>query len=104
LGIEFEPLTDEYSAHDLADKAGVPSRPDIGDTGDLERDDAELNGDGAHEAPGEKSSVRDILTWKDAIGMIIEGNLQTRSRSPHNANPPRSSRGRGRGRGRGGHR
>ena len=48
-----------------------------------------------------KTSVRDILTWKEAIGMIIEGNMQTRAQSPQNSHHPRGQRG-GRGRGRGG--
>jgi hypothetical protein len=52
-----------------------------------------------------KNSVRDIMTWKDAIGMIIDGNMQTRAQSPHSSQHPRGQRGgRGRGRGRGGHR
>lgn len=104
LGIDFEPLPDEFSSHDDASGVGVPSKMDVRDNGDLERDDSGLDDDGPHDSLGGKSSVRDILTWKDAIGMIIEGNMQTRSRSPQNSHPPRGSRGRGRGRGRGGHR
>jgi hypothetical protein len=56
-----------------------------------------------------KSSVRDIVTWKEAIGMIIAGNMEARSRNPEQSRGShgggRGSRGgRGRGRGRGGHR
>ena len=56
-----------------------------------------------------KSSVRDIVTWKEAIGMIIAGNMEARSRNPESSRGShgsgRGSRGgRGRGRGRGGHR
>jgi len=49
-----------------------------------------------------KTSVRDIITWKEAIGMIIDGNMQMRAQSPQSLqHHPRGQRG-GRGRGRGG--
>ena len=49
-----------------------------------------------------KTSVRDIMTWKEAIGMIIDGNMQMRAQSPQSSqHHPRGQRG-GRGRGRGG--
>ncbi len=52
-----------------------------------------------------KASVRDILTWKEAIGMIVDGNMQSRANTPHPTHHPRGQRGgRGRGRGRGGNR
>jgi len=59
-----------------------------------------------------KSSVRDIVTWKEAIGMIIDGNMQARANSPQGSqNSHGGSRGHGHnrggrsrgGRGRGGH-
>jgi hypothetical protein len=66
-------------------------------------DDEELSTGG--DSHGVKNSVRDIMTWKEAIGMIIEGNMEARARSPQSAHSSHgSSRGRGRGRGRGGHR
>lgn len=54
--------------------------------------DADDNGNG-------KSTVRDIITWKEAIGMIIDGNMQSRAESPQSQHHSRPSRGRGRGRG-----
>jgi hypothetical protein len=54
--------------------------------------DADDNGNG-------RSSVRDIITWKEAIGMIIDGNMQSRAESPQSQQHSRPSRGRGRGRG-----
>jgi hypothetical protein len=112
LEVVFEPLPDELSLH--ADVEGM-THGEAAD--DLEMDLPDRPGDraahGSHRSHndhdsdderGEKSSVRDIMTWKDAIGMIIEGNLQTRAKSPQSSHPPRGgSRGRGRGRGRGGH-
>ncbi len=73
--------------------------PDVEDDG---AEDLSLT----HESHG-KNSVRDIMTWKEAIGMIIDGNMQARSRAPQNSQGSQGShgsRGRGRGRGRGGHR
>ncbi|HEY2760227.1 MAG TPA: hypothetical protein VGI75_05775, partial [Pirellulales bacterium] len=69
-----------------------------------EHDDASLDADENHSG---RNSVRDILTWTEAIGMIIEGNLQTRASAPHSSQHSHSRGqrgGRGRGRGRGGNR
>ena len=46
---------------------------EIGDDTDLDHED---DGGELDSANGGKSSVRDILTWKEAIGMIIETNMQ----------------------------
>jgi hypothetical protein len=97
LDVEFESLVEpgelstEEAANDaLADAAIAP---------DSELDEGEM-AEESHELRGGKGSVRDIMTWKEAIGLIIDGNMQTRSRTPHTSHPQRGSR-RGRGRHRG---
>jgi hypothetical protein len=113
---EFESV--DFSADEAALRSG-PNRFDDAtgravdstsrmDDHDDEHDDhdlAALDDDSHDENNIGKASVRDILTWKEAIGMIVDGNMQSRANSPH---PPQHSRGqrggRGRGRGRGGHR
>jgi hypothetical protein len=91
LEIEFEALgeLDELSTEESAiDAAAEPAAVEQLDTESAEE---------SHELRGGKGSVRDILTWTEAIGMIIDSNLQTRSRTPHASHPQRGSR-RGRGR------
>lgn len=92
-------LADEHSEHGEeipAESAGPSTEIDEHDEADLAEGDENHSG---------KTSVRDILTWKEAIGMIVEGNMQTRAHTPHNSQQhSRGPRGRGRGRGRGGHR
>jgi len=86
------------------------SREPAGGGDEMDDHDEEGLSDGDENHVG-KTSVRDIVTWKEAIGMIIEGNLQTRSHAPshgshhgsHNSRGPRGGHGRG-GRGRGGRR
>ncbi len=70
-------------------------------------DDLDDHDDGAHADADDhhsgKTTVRDIITWKDAIGMIIDGNMQTRANTPqHHSHNSRGPRGGGHGRGRGG--
>ncbi|MCC7085775.1 MAG: hypothetical protein IT427_12300 [Pirellulales bacterium] len=36
---------------------------------------------------GGKGSVRDIMTWKEAIGIMIEANMQERARNPRSGGP-----------------
>jgi len=98
LEMEFESLgePDELSADESAiDAAAEPAA--VSESEQLDAESAEES----HELRGGKGSVRDILTWNEAIGIIIDSNLQTRSRAPHNPHPQRGSR-RGRGRHRGG--
>jgi hypothetical protein len=93
LEIEFEALgeLDELSTDEsVIDAAAEPA------AAESEQLDAE-SAEESHELRGGKGSVRDILTWTDAIGIIIDSNLQTRSRTPHASHPQRGSR-RGRGR------
>lgn len=95
LEIEFESLGqpgEEESAIDVTVEPAAVS--------ESEQLDSE-SGEESHELHGGKGSVRDILTWKEAIGIMIDSNLQTRSRAPHASHPQRGSR-RGRGRHRGG--
>jgi len=92
-GIADLPENDEPAVEPLDVEAGVNGEDDS------------HHGDELHS----KSSVRDIVTWKEAIGMIIAGNMEARSRNPESSRGShgggRGSRGgRGRGRGRGGHR
>jgi hypothetical protein len=96
LEMEFESLgeSDELSTEGATtEAAAVPAESE---SEQLEAESAEES----HELRDGKGSVRDILTWKEAIGMIIDSNLQTRSRTPHSSHPQRGSR-RGRGRHRG---
>lgn len=98
LELEFESLgvPGDFSTEEAAiDAAGEPVAASASEP--LEADDS----DESHELRGGKGSVRDILTWKEAIGMIIDSNLQTRSRTPGASHPQRGPR-RGRGRHRGG--
>jgi len=90
LELEFEALgeTRELPAEESAIDAAAASESE-----QLDADSTEES----HELHGGKGSVRDILTWTDAIGIIIDSNLQTRSRTPHASHPQRGSR-RGRGR------
>jgi hypothetical protein len=84
---------EERSAHSAGDD-------DIDDHDDAAFSEADENHSG-------KAAVRDIITWQEAIGMIIDGNMQSRSHAPehHGSQSPRGSRGHGRGRGgRGGRR
>jgi hypothetical protein len=94
LEMEFESLVepDELSI----DEAAI----DPATISEAEQLDVEA-AEESHELRGGKGSVRDILPWKEAIGIIIDSNLQTRSRTPHASHPQRGSR-RGRGRHRGG--
>jgi hypothetical protein len=107
MEIEFVPLDDDDS--EVVDNRHIePHDVEIGDHDDHGSDD------GFHDdVHGGKSSVRDIVTWKEAIGMMIEANIQNHARSPqsshhsgshHGSHGSRDSRGRGRGRGRGGNR
>jgi hypothetical protein len=96
-------MSEEIDFVELIDDDRTPLEP-AGFAADMEHnDDEELSTGG--DSHGVKNSVRDIMTWKEAIGMIIEGNMEARARSPQSAHSSHgSSRGRGRGRGRGGHR
>lgn len=88
----------------------APHVADVDDGTDTEEGTID-QGDELHEAEhAARASVRDIITWTEAIGMIIDGNMQSRSRSPsgpRSSGPPRGrgrgGRGRGRGRGQDGH-
>lgn len=87
--IEFVEMSEEEDRQEPVDAAAEP-----GDNGHEDTARAIESNEG-------KSSVRDIMTWKEAIGMIIEGNLQARARSPQSSHGSHGSRGRDRGRGRG---
>jgi hypothetical protein len=100
----------DFSAGDELHELELPSRDDLSgnsipaghadDHDEVGLSDADENSSG-------KSAVRDIVTWKEAIGMIIDGNMQSRAHAPqhnsHNSRGPRGGHGRG-GRGRGGRR
>lgn len=88
FGSEADPHEDQLEA-ELAPTQALEGAEHDDDVGLSDADD---NGNG-------KSSVRDILTWKEAIGMIIDGNMQSRAESPQSQQHSRPSRGRGRGRG-----
>ena len=62
-----------------------------------EDDDDEVFGDDdeGDEAEGGRASHRNLPTWNDAIGVIVEGNLAQRSKAP--AKPQGAPRGRARG-------
>jgi hypothetical protein len=112
LGIDFDPLAEDISSSDVGDDM-LPPIASGAMAADLDADD--LGDEGGDGGANGKSSVRDIMTWKDAIGMMIETNMEARSRAPQNSHPHshsprgqrggRGGRGGGRGgRGRGGHR
>ncbi len=97
--------SEEIDFVELVDDDRTPLEP-VGITADTD-DNGDEDLASVGESHGGKNSVRDILTWKEAIGMIIDGNMQARSRAPqnsHGSHGSHGSRGRGRGRGRGGHR
>jgi hypothetical protein len=96
--------------NDTIDFGLESSEIEIAAEGELSRDVAESDSDlelesahaeSASDLHGGKASVRDIMTWKEAIGLIIEGNMQNRSHTSQAQHHPRGSRGRGRGRGHG---
>jgi hypothetical protein len=76
---------------------------------DEDDDDAMMSagdGDEEHdddEEGGTRSSHKNIPTWSEAIGVMVETNMQSRRNAPQRPSAPRD-RGRGRGRGRGGRR
>jgi hypothetical protein len=98
LEMEFELLSEPDELATEGSAIGAAAEPAA--LPESEQLDAE-SGEESHELRGGKGSVRDILTWTEAIGIIIDSNLQTRSRTPHPSHPQRGSR-RGRGRHRGG--
>jgi hypothetical protein len=108
MEIEFVPI-DENGMELVHDHRPESS----GDHAHADSDNDLDDDNGLHDEPHGKSSVRDIVTWKEAIGMMIEANIQNHARSPQGGQSPshhgyhgqRDSRGRGRGRGgRGGRR
>jgi hypothetical protein len=87
LDVDFEGTASVDDVDDIV----MPESPVS--AGPVEIEDTD---DDSHEIHhGSKSSVRDILTWQQAIGMIIDTNMQTRTQAPRH-----SQRGRGRGHGR----
>jgi hypothetical protein len=110
------PIADDADEDSEVHRGYADGMADFSEGDEPERDtvdlDAGVNGeDDLHHGDElhSKSSVRDIVTWKEAIGMIITGNMEARSRNPESSRGShgggRGSRGgRGRGRGRGGHR
>jgi hypothetical protein len=101
--IEFAADTSRHA--DSLEDAEHDSSERTSPVDELDEEDAALSEADDHHSG--KSSVRDIVTWKDAIGMIIDANMQTRANTPHReGHDPRGSRGgHGRGgRGRGGRR
>jgi hypothetical protein len=105
LEIDFVPLEgDEFA--EIGENRARSHESDVSDSADNAHDDTM---DFVEDAQGGRSSVRDIVTWKEAIGMIIDANIQNHARtqqsSHHASQGQRDSRGRGRGgRGRGGNR
>ncbi len=75
---------------DLDDLSVVP----LGGDGSVDDDEGDL--DAGAEGGLDKNSHRAIPSWEDAIGMIVAGNMESRSKNPKAGAP------RGRGRGRGG--
>ena len=48
----------------------------------------EVDDDHEHEDERLKSSTRDVVTWKEAIGFIVTQNMEARSRSPRGSGGP----------------
>ncbi|QEG35345.1 hypothetical protein [Bythopirellula goksoeyrii] len=69
------------------------------DDDDDDLDDELLDDDGSPSATGSRPSHRNLPTWDEAIGVIVDTNLSQRSKQP-----ARQSSGSSRGRGRGGRR
>jgi hypothetical protein len=82
----------DEDADDEDDDESVASVSMAGDEGD---DDDEEGG-------AVRSSHKNIPTWADAIGVLVETNMQSRKNSPQRPSSGRERGGRGRGRGRGG--
>ncbi|HEV2971764.1 MAG TPA: hypothetical protein VGY55_17450 [Pirellulales bacterium] len=94
LGSDDAFETREFAAESPEHEVDRRSRDDAEDA-----DDDEPNGD---ELPEGKAASRDIPTWKEVIGLIIAGNMESRARSPKSGGGPyrgRGSGGRGHGRG-----
>jgi hypothetical protein len=72
----------------------------------LQADDGEEGDDDESGGSPRRASHKNIPTWSDAIGVMVETNLQSRKNSPQRptGGRERSRGGRGRGRGRGGSR
>jgi hypothetical protein len=97
LDEDFDDLGDDEDAL-TSDDGRTSSQPEAGDT-DLDDSDVE-------HAPSQSRSLsaaqRAIPSWEDAIGFIVDSNMQNRSQRPR---PSRAdSRGNSRGRSRGGRR
>jgi hypothetical protein len=75
----------------------IPPDDDMEENGDID-----ANGESAGVESRSRSALqRSIPSWDEAIGFIVESNMQTRSQrrpSPHSGARPHSPRGRGRGR------
>ena len=77
---------DERDIDDFAVDSRRRTRDDSDDADHDEGDDEPREGKGA---------ARDIPTWKEVIGLIISGNMESRARSPRGGGGPYRGRGNG---------
>jgi hypothetical protein len=103
--------TDEFLVPDDDAELRAPAEDDSADTfnersrNEADDDDRGVGDDDEDEPHEGKIASRDIPTWKEVIGLIIAGNMESRARSPRgggNSYRGRGSGGRGHGGGRGG--
>jgi hypothetical protein len=93
-------------------RIGRSASPEVDDDDDDDDDDdhelavsgdSDMDDDSDADEGGRRSAHKNIPTWSEAIGVMVETNMQSRKSSPQRPSGSRE-RGRGRGRGRGGRR
>jgi hypothetical protein len=94
LAGDFYDLDDE---DDIAAPLAEPVESIAPPSGEHDFDDTSADDDEGDDGDHSRKMHHNIPTWTDAIGMVIDHNLELRAKSGH-TNQPRGRRGRGRGR------